>query len=393
MMFLQYFVWGAWYVTMGTYLIQTLKFEGAQVGLAYGTVAIGAMISPFFIGYFADRYFATERLMGFLHILGAILVFWVSGIKDFSNFYVGLICYTLAYTPTLSLSNALSFSHIKDPGKDFPAIRVLGTIGWIVAGLFIGFLKVEDTALPFQLAAAASLILGIYCFTLPHTPPKTPTLDEKDNQSNSFSQKVSDILGLKALALFKDRNFSILVLSSFLVSIPLFFYFSFANAFLNEIHVENAAGKMTIGQMSEIIFMIAMPLFFKRLGVKKMILVGILAWVVRYILFAFGDNQTAVWMLYMGIFLHGICYDFFFVTGQIYVDDKAPINIRGAAQGLIIFATYGIGNFIGTTLAGIIVDQNVVTGGGHDWSAIWLIPAGMAAAVFALFLLFFKDKE
>jgi nucleoside transporter len=389
MMFLQYFVWGAWYVTMGTYLIQTLKFEGAQVGLAYGTVAIGAMISPFFMGYFADRYFATERLMGFLHILGAFLVFWVSSIKDFSSFYVALICYTLAYTPTLSLSNALSFSHIKDPGKDFPAIRVLGTIGWIVAGLFIGFLKVEDTALPFQLAAGASLILGIYCFTLPHTPPKGTSTAEGES---GFS--ISDVLGLKALALFKDRNFAILVLSSFLVSIPLFFYFSFSNAFLNELHVENAAGKMTIGQMSEIIFMLAMPLFFQRLGVKKMILVGILAWVARYILFAMGDNQSMVWMLYFGIFLHGICYDFFFVTGQIYVDNSAPINIRAAAQGLIIFATYGIGNFIGTYLAGKIVDNYAIAnGGGHLWSTIWLIPAGMAALVFVLFLLFFKEEK
>jgi nucleoside transporter len=387
MMFLQYFVWGAWYVTMGTYLFQTLKFEGAQIGLAYGATAIAAMISPFFMGYFADRYFATERMLGFLHILGAILVFWVSGIVQFSSFYMGLILYTLAYMPTLALSNALTFAHINDPAKDFPSIRVLGTIGWIVAGLLVGYLKVEASAIPFQLAAGASLLLGLYCFTLPHTPPKGADIAQCKKTT------ISDVLGLEALSLFKDRNFSILVLSSFLVSIPLFFYFSFSNAFLNEINVENAAGKMTIGQMSEIIFMLAMPLFFKNLGVKKMILVGILAWVARYILFAMGDNQTAVWMLYLGIFLHGICYDFFFVTGQIYVDEKSPNHIRAAAQGLITFATYGIGNFIGTYLAGKIVDAYAVQGSGHLWSNIWLVPAAMAAVVFVIFALFFKDKN
>jgi nucleoside transporter len=383
LMFLQYFVWGAWYVTMGTWLAETLKFSGGQIGLAYGTTALAAMISPFFVGMIADRFFATERLLAGLHLAGAAALFVASTQTSFGALYGVLLVYTLCYMPTLALSNSLSFHHMTDPGREFPGVRVLGTIGWIVAGLAIGTLGLEATAVPMRIAAAGSLLLGVFSLGLPHTPPKRlghrPTL--------------RDVLGLDALKLLQDRSFAVFVLGSFLVCIPLQFYYAFTNPFLNEIGVVNAAGKMTLGQMSEIGFMLVMPWFFRRLGVKYMLLVGMAAWTARYVLFALGDNGALVWMLYGGILLHGICYDFFFVTGQIYVDTKAPDDLRAAAQGFIAFVTLGVGMFIGSWLSGLVVDAYAVAGPGpaqHAWRSIWLVPAAGAAAVLVLFGLFFR---
>jgi nucleoside transporter len=382
MMFLQYFVWGAWYVTMGTYLLQTLQFSAQQSGLAYGTTALAAMVSPFFVGMVADRFFATERILATLHLLGALLLFYVSTLTDFGSFYWVLLGYTLCFMPTLALTNSLSFHQMTDPGKEFPGIRVLGTIGWIVAGLLIGWMQVESSALQFRIAAGASALLGLFSLTLPHTPPA----------KLGHKVQLRDILGLDALQLLKERSFLIFVLGSFLVCIPLQFYYAFTNPFLNEIGVQNAAGKQTLGQMSEIGFMLIMPWFFVRLGVKNMLLIGMAAWAARYVLFAYGDNQALVWMLYVGILLHGICYDFFFVTGQIYVDKKAPLHIRAAAQGFIAFVTLGVGMFIGSYLSGLIVDRYRV-GTGHDWNTIWLIPAAMAAGVLILFAVAFNYRE
>ena len=382
MMLLQYFVWGSWYVTMGTYLMQTLKFDGEQVGHAYGTFAIAAMISPFFIGMIADKYFATERLLGTLHLIGAVLLFAITQVDSFWPFYMLLLAYALCYTPTIALSNSLSFSQLKDPGNDFPSIRVLGTIGWIIAGLIIGFMGIEDKSTVFTIAAAISAVLGLYCFTMPHVPPK------KDEEKKSFAQ----ILGLDALQLFKKKDFAIMIISSILICIPLMFYYSFTNPFLNESGMSNAAGKMTMGQMSEIIFMLVMPFFFKRLGVKKMIIIGMSAWIVRYLLFAYGNNEALVWMLYLGIILHGICYDFFFVTGQIFVDRRAPGRLRNSAQGLITFATYGLGFYIGTLASGKIVDMYAIEENLHNWEMIWMAPAVFSVLVLIFFMIFFKDK-
>ncbi len=382
MMFLEYFVWGAWYVTMGTYLLQTLKFSGTESGSAYGTTALAAMVSPFFVGMIADRFFATEKILATLHIVGALLLYYVSTLSSFGHFYPVLLIYTLCFMPTLALTNSLSFHQMRSPEKEFPGIRVLGTIGWIVAGLIIGWLRVEASAFQFQLAAGASLLLGIYSLFLPHTPPS----------KLGHGVEIRDILGLDALQLMKERSFAIFVLGSFLVCIPLQFYYAFTNPFLNEIGVVNAAGKQTLGQMSEIGFMLLMPLFFARLGVKYMLLVGMAAWMARYTLFAYGNNDALVWMLYVGILLHGVCYDFFFVTGQIYVDKKASLQIRAAAQGFIAFVTLGAGMFIGSYLSGWVVDQYVVNGV-HDWRSIWLIPAAMALGVLLLFAVFFSYKE
>jgi nucleoside transporter len=385
LMFLQYFVWGAWYVTMGTWLGETLKFSGGQIGLAYGTTALAAMISPFFVGMIADRFFATERILAVLHLVGAVALFLASTQTSFGALYGVLLVYTLCYMPTLALSNSLSFHHMADPGRQFPGVRVLGTIGWIVAGLTIGTLGLEATAVPMRMAAAASVLLGVFSLALPHTPP----------QRLGHRPTLRDVLGLDALKLMQDRSFAVFVLGSFLVCIPLQFYYAFTNPFLNEIGVVNAAGKMTLGQMSEIGFMLVMPWFFRRLGVKYMLLVGMAAWTARYVLFAFGDNGALVWMLYGGILLHGICYDFFFVTGQIYVDTKAPDDLRAAAQGFIAFVTLGIGMFIGSWLSGLVVDAYAVAGADaqHQWRSIWLVPAAGAAGVLVLFGLFFRGND
>jgi nucleoside transporter len=380
-MFLQYFVWGAWSVTLGTWLGQTLEFSGEQIGLAAGTTALAAMISPFFVGMVADRFLATERILAGLHVAGGLILFYASTMDRFGPFYGVLLAYALCYMPTLALSNSLSFRQMRDPSREFPPIRVLGTIGWIVAGLIVGTLAVEATGVPMQIAGAASLVLGLFCLALPHTPPAR----------GARRATLSDVLGLDALKLLRERSFAIFVLGSFLVCIPLQFYYAFANPFLNEIGVANAAGKMTLGQMSEIGFLLVMPWFFRRLGVKYMLLVGMVAWTSRYVLFAYGDNASAVWMLYGGILLHGICYDFFFVAGQIYVDQKAPSDLRAAAQGLIAFVTLGAGMFLGSWASGRVVDAFAVDGG-PAWDRIWLVPAAGAAGVLLLFALLFREE-
>ena len=385
LMFLQYFVWGAWSVTMGTWLGATLGFSGQEVGLAYGTTAVAAMVSPFFVGMIADRFFATEKLLAALHVVGAVVLLWASTQTAFGLFYAVLLAYALCYMPTLALSNSISFRQMREPSREFPPIRVLGTIGWIVAGLFIGTLGLEATAIPMRIAAAGSLGLGLFCLALPHTPPA----------KRAVRVTVRDVLGLDALHLLRDGSFAVFVLGSFLICIPLQFYYTFANPFLNELGVSNAAGKMTLGQMSEIGFMLVMPWFFRRLGVKYMLLVGMGAWAARYLLFAIGNNGAMVWALYSGILLHGICYDFFFVTGQIYVDQRAPADLRAAAQGLIAFVTLGVGMFIGSLISGRVVDAYLVSADPpvHAWDRVWMVPAAGALVVLVLFALFFRSKE
>jgi nucleoside transporter len=385
MMFLQFFIWGAWWVTMGTYLLQGLEFTGTQTARAYSTMPWGAIVAPFLVGMVADRFFAAEKVLGVVHLTGAALLYWVSTITDPTAFFWVLLAYALCYNPTLALVNAISFNQMASPEKQFPAIRVFGTVGWIVAGWMIGLMAIEDQAAPLRIAAACSALLGVFAFFLPHTPPK------------SLGRKVTarDVLGLDALQLMKDRSFAVFVLGSLLICIPLAFYYSFTNAFLNEVGVVNAAGKMTMGQMSEFIFMLVMPFFFIRLGVKRMLLVGMLAWFGRYLLFALGNAQELVFMYYLAIILHGICYDFFFVTGQIYVDNAAPKEIQASAQGFITLVTYGVGMLIGNWISGPIVDMYAQTVGDtviHDWTAIWLWPAAMSFVVILLFAFFFRSQ-
>jgi len=387
MMFLEYFIWGAWYVTLGTWLAGSLHFTGEQIGLAAGTTAVGAILAPFFVGIVADRFFATQKVLGLLHVVGAVLLFVASIQTSFTAFYVLILLYCLAFMPTLSLANSLAFRQMDDPKEEFGAIRVLGSGGWIVAGLLIGTLRLEATSTPMRLAALASLLMGLYSFTLPATPPLART--EKFSLESIFPREAMKLLG--------ERSMLIFVIASFLICIPLQFYYAFTNLFLNQTGVSNAAGKMTGGQMSELICMLLIPWFFRRLGVKYMLIAGMLAWVARYLLFAYGNVNAHMWMLWGGILLHGICYDFFFVTGQIYIDRKAPLHLRAAAQGIIIFITYGLGMFVGSWLSGAVVSHYALAApvgtATYDWKSIWLFSAGASAIVLLLFLFTFSDKR
>ena len=392
MMFLQFFIWGGWFVTLGTFLGNDLNATGAETGMAFSTQSWGAIIAPFFIGLIADRYFNAEKILGVLHLIGAVIMYYMAQAESFDAFYPLVFAYMVAYMPTLALVNSVSFFQMKDPAKEFSLIRVFGTIGWIVAGLVISYVfhwdskeSISQGALSntFTMVAIASLILGLISFTLPKTPP---------SQSDG-AISISDILGLDALKLLKDRNFLMFFITSILICIPLAFYYQQANPFLVELGMENPTGKMTLGQISEVLFMLLLPFFFKKFGFKKTLLVGMLAWAVRYALFAYGNAGELTFMLIMGIALHGICYDFFFVSGQIYTDFKAGEKVKSAAQGLITLATYGIGMLVGFWVAGKISDKYTLTDGTHDWEVIWMIPAVFALGVMVLFIVVFKDEK
>ncbi len=385
MMFLQFFIWGAWFVTMGTYLSRTIRASDTQNGMAYGTQSLGAIIAPFIIGLIADRFFSAQKILGVIHLIGAGLLYFVSQQTDFSGFYPLILGYMILYMPTLALVNTVAFRQLNDPEKQFSLLRVWGTVGWIVAGLTIGWFAWEaENALAntFMMASVASAILGVFSFMLPSTPPV----------STGRKITISDIVGWEALKLLKDRSFLVFFISSMLICIPLAFYYQEANKYLNEVGLANAAGKMTIGQISETLFMVLIPLFFRRFGIKTMLLIGMGAWVARYVFFSFGDANDLVAFLYIGIALHGICYDFFFVTGQIYTEKRAGEGSKSAAQGLITLATYGVGMFIGFWVAGQITEY-YKTSEGHNWPQIWLVPAGFAFLVMLIFWAFFKEKE
>ncbi|MEP4889455.1 MAG: nucleoside permease [Aliiglaciecola sp.] len=391
MMFLQFFIWGGWFVTLGTFLANNLAASGGQIGMAFSTQSWGAIIAPFIIGLIADRYFNAERILGVLHLIGAVLMYCLYQATDFSVFYPFVLGYMIVYMPTLALVNSVAFSQMREPSKQFGKIRVWGTIGWIVAGLSISYLFAWDgkdaiaqgmLANTFLLSAVASLMLGLFSFMLPKTPPK----------SAGERMGLHEILGLDALALLKDKNFLVFFISSILICIPLAFYYQNANPFLTETGVANATGKMTLGQVSEVVFMLILPVFLNRFGIKITLLIGMLAWVLRYVLFAYGDADSGIVLLIVGIALHGVCYDFFFVSGQIYTDSKAGAKVKNAAQGLITLATYGIGMLAGFWIAGKITDSHA-TEFGHAWFNIWLFPAVFAFAVFVLFMLAFKNEK
>ena len=385
MMFLQFFIWGAWYVTMGTYLDKVLGATGFQVGAAYSAMAIATIFSPIFVGMIADRFFSAQKVLGVLHIIGALLLYYLAKIDNPSFFYWIVLLYSLMYAPTLALANSVAFRQMNDPAKEFPSVRFLGTIGWIAVGWMIDKvfkLGTEQLATTFIIAAAGSGVLGLLSFTLPDTPPKAK------GTKTTFAK----VLGADAFILFKDRSFTVFLISSILICIPLSFYYSFTNLFLTEAGMKSVTSNMTLGQFSEALFILLIPFFFRRLGVKWMIAIGMIAWAVRFLLFGYGDAAENLWMLFAGIILHGVCFDFFFVTGQIYTDSKADIKIQSSAQGLITMATYGVGMWIGTLLSGYVKDyytvDKIVT-----WKSVWLVPAGISVAVLLFFLILFNEKR
>ena len=386
MMFLMFFTWGAWYGQMGKYLFTTLKASGDQIGSAYATFSIASIIAPFFIGMIADRFFSAQKVMGVLNLLGAGILYLLIQNQNPDVFFWYILAYTLTFAPNLALSSSIAMNQMNDPGKEFPAIRVLGTIAWIIVTNIIGFYGLGDKIAIYQIAMFTSIAWGLFSFTLPDTPPKA-----------TGKATISQILGTDAFVLFKDRSFLIFFISSVLVCIPLAFYYAHANLSLTESNMTNVENKMSLGQASEVLFMLLIPFALQRFGIKKMLIVGLIAWIIRFLCFGYGNGISTEWILYLAIILHGVCYDFFFVTGQIYTDNKAGDKIKSSAQGLITLATYGIGLGIGSKLSGIVLDKYTFTDTSgvitHNWNGVWMIPAGIAAVVLVLFIIFFKENN
>ena len=387
MMFVQYVIWGAWYVTLNTYLTSTLKFSGTEAGAVFGTTAIASLVAPFLVGLVADRWFATERVMATLYLLCAAFLLLATQVTAFVPMFIVMLAVCLCYFPTIALTNAITMQQVPDAGRDFPRIRMLGTIGWIAINLVVGFMRIETSAVPFVLGAAACVVMAAYSLmALPHTPPR------------ATGQKVTlrSVLGLDALAMLKDSSYLVFVIASVLACIPLTFYYSFTNTYLNDVGVSNAAGKMTLGQISEIGMMLAMPFVFRIANVRAILLVGLLSWAVRYVLLAYGNPGPSIWMFYLAIVLHGVCFDFFFVTGQLYTDQQAPPHLRSTAQGFITAMTYGFGMFIGSFLSGYVLDYFSTMGPNNtvvrDWTSFWLTSASMSFAIMLLVFFFFRTS-
>ena len=383
MVFLHYFVWSCWYNTMAVYLGK-LNFTGTQIGLAYGTTAIGALISPFIIGVIADRFVPAQRLLGVLHLLGAGLLWWISQQTAFNIFYPSLIVYTLTYMAGHGLINTITLTHTPNPAKWFPVVMVAASAGWIVAANVINFAELADNNGMFKLACGVALAVALYSFTLPNTPPKGDT----------GPVSASKLLGLDALKLFKDRSFAVFMFCSFLICIPLSFYFTWTSAFLSEMNVADYASKMTLGQVSEVGFLLLLPILLPFLGAKRIMILGMAAWALRFALFAyFHEQPTATWMILGGILLHGMSYDFIFVMGRMYVDKAAGDSLRASAQGLHAVFTLGAGMFVGSWLAGVVAQNYTSAAGVHDWKSIWLVPAIMSAVLIPVFLALFREKS
>jgi nucleoside transporter len=391
MMFMQFFVWGAWYGQMSKYMTDQLGATGDQVGSAYAAFSIAMIIAPFFVGMLADRYFQAQKVLGVLNILGAAILYVLTTITNADTFYWVMLLYCLTFAPTIALTASISMRNMSNPEKEFPAIRVFGTIAWIAVVNLVGFMGVGDKVTIFQISMISAAVLGVLSFMLPATPPTA-------TGPSSFAQ----IIGKDAFVLFKDRSFLIFFFSSVLICIPLSFYYTWANPSLTDgfkaafpsadpstFRIENM---MSLGQVSEVLFMLLLPLAYSKLGVKNILIIGLVAWIIRFAFFGYGDAALSQWMLYAAILLHGVCYDFFFVSGMIYTDAKAGDKIKSQAQGLISLATYGLGMFIGSIVAGKVKDTYTVDNV-TNWLNVWLVPAGIAAVILVLFLLFFKDNK
>ena len=384
MMFLNFVIWGSWYSTISTYLTSSLGFTGTQAGSVFGTAALACILSPFFVGMVADRFFSTERVLCALHLIGAVILYLVAHAHGFTAIYSLMLIYCLCYFPTLALTTSITLKNCPDARK-FPLFRVFGTFGWIFISQVLSYLKLESSANQFMLAAGASLVMGLYSLTLPHTPPS----------GHGKTVTVREVLGLDCLVMLKQRSYLTFAICSILACIPLTFYFSFVNTYLNDVGVPNAASKMSLGQVSEVGVMLAMPWVFRRLNVKGILLLGLAAWSLRYALLGYGNAGALMWMFYIAILVHGVCFDFFFVTGMLYTDQEAPSTLRNTAQGFYTFLTYGIGMFIGSELSGVALDF-YTTGPAshpvHHWTSFWLSSSIGALVLFIAIALFFADK-
>lgn len=383
MMFLQFFIQGSWYVTMGTYLGQTLQFSGVQIGLAYSTAAIAAIISPVIVGMIADRFFSANRVLAFLNIVGALLLVLLTQIREFSLFFPVLLLYSICFMPTMSLCNSISFDNLMEPSKEFTRIRLFGSFGWIISGLLISSMTLEALSTPFLIAAGISMFAGLFALTLPY---KAPVI-------RAEKVGIGQILGFDAFKLTKDKSFLVLLIFSALTCIPLAFYDTFTNLFIVNVGIDNAAAAMSLGQVAEVIFLFAFPLMFLKLRYKGSIVAAIVAWVLMYGFFALGASTGQTGFIYAVLPLHGFCFTFFFVSGQLFVDEKAPSSLRNAAQGLITFATYGVGKYMGSLVAGNVVDEFTTSQGSYDWVSVWTVPFVMAVVILIGFVVLFKDKK
>ncbi len=384
MMFFNFVIWGCWYSTISTYLTTQLNFSGTEAGSVFGTAALACILSPFFVGMVADRYFSTERVLSALHFIGAGLLYMVAQAHSFKTIYPLMLIYCLCYFPTLALTTSITLKNCPDPRR-FPLFRVFGTLGWIAISQVLSYFTLERSANQFLLAAGISVVMGLYCLTLPHTPPS----------GHGKAITAREVLGLDCLVMLKKRAYFIFAICSILACIPLTFYFSFVNTYLNDVGVSNAASKMSLGQASEVGVMLAMPLIFRRLSVKGILLVGLAAWTLRYALLAYGNPGALMWMFYVAIIVHGVCFDFFFVTGMLYTDQEAPAALRNTAQGFYTFLTYGIGMFIGSELSGAALDFFTSGASGHPvhhWMNFWLSSSLGALVLFTAIALFFAGK-
>lgn len=394
MMFLEYFIKGAWFVTLGTYLLQNLRADGLEVAQVFSTQSLGAVAAPFFIGFIADRYFNAERVLAVLHLLGACLLVGMYWADNVATFYPYVLAYFIAYMSSLALANSISFRHIGDAKRYFPGVRVWGTIGWVTAGVVISYAFHWDSQTSvaagalrntFLLAAACSCLLAALSFFLPKTPPQLR------GGAEQFS--VSKALGLEALVLLKNRGFLVFFITAIIICIPMSFYYQNANPYLVHVGLSNPTAKMALGQLSEALCLLAIPFLFSRLGYKRMILIGISAWAIRYLLFAYGDGQALSFMLIIAIILHGVCYDFMFVVGQIYTDTIAGEKYRSSAQGLVTVAMYGIGMLLGFWAAGGTADYLESRFNADYWWYLWVTPAAMAVVCLLIFSFFFKEQK
>lgn len=407
MMFLQFVVWGAWYGQLSKYLF-AIGFSGTEVGNIYATFSIAMIIAPFFVGIIADRFFNAERVLGVLNLIGAAILYSLTQINEYNSFYWMMLLYCITFAPTIALTSSICMRQMTNPAKEFPPIRVLGTIAWIAVTNFVGIMNWGDKVTIFQVSMFTAIAIGLFAFTLPKTPP-----------TMTGPVSLAQIAGKDAFVLFRDRSFAIFFIASVLICIPLSFYYALGNPSITDAYISafqqanpGAAltdevkksfyveNKMSLGQFSEIFFMLLLPLAYARFGIKNILIIGLMAWIIRFFFFGYGNADSSEWMLYGGIILHGICYDFFFVSGMIYTDEKAGDKIKSSAQGLISLATYGLGMYIGSVISGYAKDHyttKVAAGATEavttNWTGVWNVPAGIAIVVLLLFLLFFKAEK